>query len=229
MYRDDEIDDDFLYKYMKKYDDEMIENLPNDDELNHTFSDGFNKKMDRLIKDENKNTFFINFKYYSKTAIVYVVLVTSITLGVTITAYAYRVRIFEIISTVFKEFTSISISSENNPDNYKLIPIESSYIPDGYTIIEKICDDYEQRIIYSNDVGNEILYTQTLLTNGNFIIDTEDAQLENLDIDGINVNIVQKNGNTMIYWNDENYFYNFSGYAEKSILLDMAKNILQKN
>lgn len=223
------IDEDFLYTHMKRYDKRMLENLPNNSELNHIFSDRFNEKMDELIKDERKSTFFINFKYYSKTAIIYVILITSITLGVTATAFAYRVRIFEIISNVFKEFTSITISSDTNADDDKLIPIETDYIPTGFIITEREYDDYEQKIIYSNNIGKEIIYKQTLLTNTGIIIDTENTDLENIVMYDVNINILEKNDHVGVYWNDDKYFYSINGNVEKSIILEMSKNILQKN
>lgn len=229
MTNDENIDDDFLYEQIKRYDDEVIESLPSDTDLKHIFSDRFNYKMDNLIKAEKKNTFFINFKYYSKTAIIYIILITALTFGVTITVYAYRIRISEVISTVFDEFTSIKISSENNANNDKIAPIEPLYIPDGYKIIERYGSDYDQTIIYGNSLGNEIIYSQMLLANAGILIDTENAKLESIIINNIEVNTVEKNGYAKIYWNDENYFYMFNGNVEKSILLDMAENILQKS
>lgn len=73
------------------------------------------------------------------------------------------------------------------PDTYK----DTLY---GFTVYEREELEYSITIIYQSEGGKEIFYSQYLLTQGEMIIDTEDATPEMIKIGEQNVNVVKNKG-----------------------------------
>lgn len=48
------LDDDFLYKHMRKAERKMLDSLPKEEDLSYKFSKEFEKKMDKLIKNKKE-------------------------------------------------------------------------------------------------------------------------------------------------------------------------------
>ncbi|MGL5439674.1 MAG: hypothetical protein ACRDA4_04720 [Filifactoraceae bacterium] len=71
------VDDAFLFKHIKNYENRQLSSLPNEYELNHRFSKRFERKMRALIKYEKQTPTMRKFVNYSKrVAAVFMVIVT---------------------------------------------------------------------------------------------------------------------------------------------------------
>ena len=174
------MDDDFLYKYVKSAENIMIDSLPKEEALFHNFSKGFQKKMNKLIRQERRSPFIKTFVNYSrKVAIIFLIFI-SIAFATTMSVEAYRVRFFEVVIEVWEEFTSIIFNDKQNIDDGKLIPVNPTYIPDNFKIIEHEINSYEQFIYWQNDEGIEIMFEQAKITANSIITDTEGIDIEEL-------------------------------------------------
>ena len=66
------ITDELLYKYCKTVDEYITDKIPNDEEIDHTYSEEFENKIKKIIKQENKHHFVAKFyKYSNKVAIIF--------------------------------------------------------------------------------------------------------------------------------------------------------------
>ena len=176
-----EITDTLLYDLAPKAEEILLDNIPSNEDLNHKFSRSFERKMKKLIRKNNYKPFVKGFK---KVAIVFL-LATSILFATIMNVEALKTRFIKIIKEIYDELTTFSFIVENdNMDNldirFKIM--EPEYIP---TVFKKIEVDelYTIRIIsYENEKGDIIIYQQNYITNGKIILDTEDANIENVKI-----------------------------------------------
>ena len=201
------MDDDFLYKYVKSAENIMIDSLPKEEALSHNFSKRFQKKMKKLIRQERKSPFIKTFVNYSrKVAIIFLIFI-SIAFATTMSVEAYRVRFFGVVIEVWEEFTSIIFKDKQNIDDGKLIPVNPTYIPDNFKIIEHEINSYEQFIYWQNDNGIEIMFEQAKITANSIITDTEGIDIEELLIGEQKIIYFTNKNVNQIYWNDSNYIY----------------------
>jgi len=130
------MDDDFLYKYVKSAENIMIDSLPKEETLSHNFSKRFQKKMNKLIRQERRSPFIKIFVNYSrKVAIIFLIFI-SIAFATTMSVEAYRVRFFEVVIEVWEEFTSIIFKDKQNIEDGKLIAVNTNYISDKFINIK---------------------------------------------------------------------------------------------
>ncbi|WP_077369007.1 DUF4367 domain-containing protein [Anaerosalibacter sp. Marseille-P3206] len=220
------MDDDFLYKYIKSAENIMIDSLPKEEALSHNFSKRFQKKMNKLIREERRSPFIKTFVNYSrKVAIIFLIFI-SIAFATTMSVEAYRVRFFEVVIEVWEEFTSIIFKEKQNIDDGKLIPVNPTYIPDNFKIIEHEINSYEQFIYWQNDNGIEIMFEQAKITANSIITDTEGIDIEELLIGEQKIIYFTNKNINQIYWNDSNYIYAIISEYDKNELLKMVESII---
>ena len=152
------IDDNFLYDHMESVENIILESLPKEDDLSHEFSKRFERKMNKLIRQERRASFIKVFINYSKKAAIIFLIFISIIFAATMSVEAYRVRIFEVVIEVWEEFISIIFKSKESIDDRKLIPVNPIYIPDDFKIIEEDTNNYEHFIYWENDYGIGIMF-----------------------------------------------------------------------
>lgn len=219
------INDDFLYSHMKDAESLMMAAIPPETKLNHNFSKRFLRKMKSLLKYERRTPMMRSTVHYAKTAAAVFLIFLSIAFTTTMSVEAYRIRFFEIVTTVWEELTSIVIGSEENAGHDTLVPLEPSYVPTDYGVLETSINQFEQNIFYHNKSGNEIFYSQNLTTQGEFIIDTESTTYEKIELPSMDVYYVVNKGVTQLYWQDAFYTYTLISTIEKDELLAMAQSV----
>jgi hypothetical protein len=196
--------------------------------MHHAFSRRFNRRMKTLLKYERRSPRTRVFYRHLKTAAAMLLVVLTLSFGTVMSVEAYRVRFFNIVTEVWEELTSIVVSSDENADLDKLIPISPTYIPDGYKVAESNSNQYENTVIYTDDAGNEIYYAQNLLTQGEEIRDTENAEISTVTLDGQKVMVVKNKGVTQIYWNDRACAFSLISNIGEEELLHMAKAVINQ-
>ena len=102
------ITDELLYKYCKTVDEYITDKIPNGEEIDHTYSEEFENKIKKIIKQENKHNFVAKFyKYSKKVAIIFLVIIS--VFGATMSVDAIRYRVLEFIKNVRREETKMCI------------------------------------------------------------------------------------------------------------------------
>jgi|SRR5690554_2388567 len=222
------IDDDFLYKYMKSTENIILESLPNEEELSRKFSKRFERKMSKLIRQENRTPFMNSYISYSKKVAIIFLIFATIAFATTMSVEAYRVRFFEVVIEVWEEFTSMIFKSKENINDRKLIPVVPEYIPRDFSILEEKINDYMYSVIYVGENNEEIFYEQRVLSRGEVLLDTENVEVETIEIGNQTIVLFINKGVNQIYWSDDFYYYTLISSIKKDEIIEMAKNILEK-
>lgn len=224
----DVVDDEFLFHHMKTAENNILQTIPPENKLHHHFSKRFLRKMKRLLKYERQSVPLRRFIKYSKRTAAIIFICFSITLASVMSVEAYRIRLFTFITTVWEELTSVIIHSEENTASDKLIPNEPTIIPNGFYEEQRFSDDFENTVIYINSSGNEIYYSQKLLSQSEEIFDTQNATVNELLIEEQYIIIIKKNDTVILYWTDEFYIYIINGIANENELIYMAESVISK-
>ena len=222
------INDEFLQTHMKNMENFILDSIPDESELNHQFSKRFLRKMERLLKYERYRLTKHNFFHYAKAVAVVIFLMTTVFLVTVLSVEAYRIRFFEFITTVWQEFTSVTIYSNDNVELDILTPVESSYVPQGYKVYERKINQYENVIIYIDVDGREIYYAQQLATQSEYIFDSENVNTEIMEIGEQLLYCLENKGIIQLYWYDKSHIYSMIGQIEQVELIKMAENIITK-
>lgn len=219
------IDDKFLYEHMPHAEKFMLGRIPPESELSHQFSRRFKWKMKALLKYEGRTPSTRQFVHRMKIAATMLLVTLSLTFGTIMSVEAYRVPFFEFLTQVWEELTSIIIHSDSNADHDTLLLLSPTYIPEGYTILEQISNEYKNSIIYYNESGAEIYYLQKLSSQSEFIFDSEGTDPKEITIGTHKGYIITNKGITQIYWYDKFNVYSLIGSLDDSELIKMAKSI----
>ncbi|HBE9109961.1 TPA: DUF4367 domain-containing protein [Clostridioides difficile] len=207
----------------------ILDDLPSNDELNHVFSKGFERKMKKLIKQQKRSSLTNKLIFYSKrTAIVFLIVLASL-FTITMSSEALRSRFFELVIRVYEDLTSF-VFSTNEEDNLSLKNKEPEYIPKGFKEVDRV-DDFV--ITYKNDENIEIQYVTDKISSNSIILDTENAKVKDIFVNGYKAKYIRKGTFLQLFWNDNNFIYLLnvdyqnSGESEfyEDILIKIAKSI----
>lgn len=223
------VDDDFLYKHMRKAEIKMLDSLPKEEDLSYKFSEDFEKKMDKLIREEKSIPFMRSFVVYGKRAAAIFLIIASISFATTMSVEAYRVKFFKVITEVWEEFTSIVFKSEEEVNDGNLVPTNPQYIPEGFSMFYEDVDNYMNMIIYKDAANIEIFYEQSFISNKEILLDTEGVEVETMKIENQEINYFSNKGVNQVYWNDDNYTYAFISSIDMEELFRMTKSVLKNN
>ena len=226
---DFDITDDMLQESITIATKIILDDLPSNDELNHVFSKGFERKMKKLIKQQKRSSLTNKLIFYSKrTAIVFLIVLASL-LTITMSSEALRSRFFELVIRVYEDLTSF-VFSTNEEDNLSLKNKEPEYIPKGFKEVDRV-DDFV--ITYKNDENIEIQYVTDKISSNSIILDTENAKVKDIFVNGYKAKYIRKGTFLQLFWNDNNFIYLLnvdyqnSGESEfyEDILIKIAKSI----
>ncbi len=209
-----EITDELLYKHIGKARDIVLSTLLSDDEIpEHKFSEKFERRMNRLIKQQKRSPKFNKTVLYLKRCAVAALLVFSVTFTGLMTVDAYREKVIEVIVKVFNELTDyrfVSNAAVTSSDLIEEIPeIEFGYIPEGMELTEEKTLKQKEFFKFENDKNNRFKVTQTIIANDshNIVLDTEDSTTYKLFINDIEVTANIKNDMNTLIWNNKRVLY----------------------
>lgn len=222
------VDDDLLYKHMRTFENTMLDALPKENELCHDFSKSYKRKIRLLLNTQKHSSFTNQLIKFSKNVAVIFIVVVSIAFTSVMSVEAYRVRFFEKVTEIWNEFTSIIFQSEEN-NSESLVPVELGYIPIGFKITEEKIYPYEYYLYLENEAGIEIMFEQASINANAFIVDTENIVTESIVVANQEVTYFVNKEVHQFYWNDDKYVYTLLSEYDKSELIKIIENILEKN
>ena len=224
MFLSKELDEKLIMAF-ERYNQKLCESLPSDEELKDiTFSEAFEKKMQKLISMQNKSYFYLINTVGKRVAII----LAAIIIGLTATTFgvkAIRETVIEFITETFEKFTKVSVEKEESDIQVEFVKTAPLYIPDGYTVETEVDIDGLYQITYNNQKNAFINYNQVFSDGTIYNVNTE-----NVDYDKINVNSFEgikynKNGANKIVFADETYMYTIYGKISFEELIKMAESI----
>ncbi|VHQ81905.1 transposase mutator type [Clostridioides difficile] len=143
---DFDITDDMLRESIPIATKIIIDDLLSDDELNHVFSKGFERKMKKLIKQQKRSSLTNKIIFYSKqTAIVFLIVLASLLTNELATYFKYPQEIRTLI------YTTNSMESYNRllrkvTKSKSIFPLDDSLHKSLYLATMDISERWTQKI-----------------------------------------------------------------------------------
>lgn len=153
--------------------------------------------------------------------------------AITMSVEAYRIRFFNMIIEVQKKFSSMKFEESNNIEYINELPKDwkdffyPMRLPQGYLFKKAFQGNSIKYIIFSNNQMEEMYFVQGPITT-DFQFDTEDSFVMEVDVNGMEGLIIEKEGRVIITWHNNDYSYYIQGHVDKSAILDMAESVIQK-
>ena len=225
------ITDEMLFEHAAEARDIWLSTLPDDEDIpDIPTSKKFEKKMQKLIKEQRRTPKTNKILRYMKQTVAAGLAVAILSFGGLMTVEAYREKVVEIVVHVFHELTDYRFASEKSEVGEVVLPeISFGYVPEGMEeITDNVFADNSRYIVYEDDDGNFFELTQTAIgSNGAFgtILDTEDSNYEMTSINGNEAFSNVKDGNASVLWNYDNVVYDLYGNIELTDLKNIAEKI----
>lgn len=175
------------------------------------------------------------FKILSRSVIA--MLAVAVILGTTVASVeALRVRALNLWLEIKPEYTSFQlIDSGSNSDyegsdstsppvgwNKAYVP---TYIPDGYTVGRIIDHEFYKKIIYENEQGRFILYSE-LGEGSNAAVDTENADVfKTISINGHQGTLIEKNALVTLVWAMNNRMFIVQAQTDVDTAMKIAAGV----
>ena len=225
------ITDEMLFEHAAEARDIWLSTLPADEDIPEIqTSKAFEKKMQKLIKEQRRTPKTNKILRYMKQTVAAVLVVVVISFGGLMTVEAYREKVIEIVVHVFHELTDYRFYSEKSGVDEIVLPeISFEYVPDGMREVEdRITGNNRRYILYERKNGDFFELTQRPITaDGSHgkILDTEDSAYETTNINGNEAFSNVKNGNAIIFWSYNNVIYDLYGNLDLTELKEIAEKI----
>jgi hypothetical protein len=216
--------DDMLKEAVIKAGIYEIEALPTDDEIEHEFSNDFERKMERLIR-RSKTRNLIGGMAFLRRRVVALIAAIIILFASAMSVSAVRAAVFEFITEVYEKFTHIffneSRSSQDAADGFAIY--EPAYIPEGFKLVNKNTDGL---VLLEYEKENDFIsYSQQCLGNVSININTEGVKLEELEFKGLPAKYYSNQGVQNLLWYDEKYMYMVSSTLDRDIVFKIAESV----
>ena len=188
------------------------------------FSLDFERRMEKLINRNKKPYFRLINTAAKRVAIIIAVIIIALT-GTVLSVDALREGVKNFVIETFEKFSVLSF------DKNSVIPKEieecfaPTYTPSGFKIIEAENSEGSNFILYKDDNGSSIYYTQLVVDGALSYIDTQDAVTEEI---GKYLFVRKEQINrSAIYFSDEEYSYEIVAFGNlsKEELLKIAESV----
>lgn len=137
-----------------------------------------------------------------------------------------RATTFNLIISAFEDRTELRLESSTNdsgPDN-----VTAGWLPDGYQLINEKENAFQIQNIYEDQHGNSVFVTIFRNSSSVVGIDTEQADVETVNINGHLTMIIQKDHISQVVWANEILGYQVtivSADLSTDSLLQIAENL----
>lgn len=200
------ITDEILYESTPKAEELWLDILPSDIDLpEHKFSARFEKKMKKLIREQQRSPRLNKFIRTSKRIALIALTTLTVSFSCLMCVEAYRNKVIEVITEVFEDLTrfSFSTSVEEEP---KLGELTVGYLPEGMSeVYREDLDSYTRLIYFEDTEGRRIGIEQDNIIGNKqstLIVDTEDAEVTEIDFNGYEATLIVKGKRTVLMWED---------------------------
>lgn len=224
------ITEEMLYEHAPKAEELWRSLLPSEDELpEHEFSKKFERQIKKLIRAQRRPSWLNGFISATKRVAVVALVILTVSFSCLMCVEAYRERFIEVITEIFEDLTRFSFSTPNT-DVPELGELIFDYLPDGMS--EVIREEDAQtcvRLIYFEDKeGRRIVIEQNIIaseTQSTLIVDTEDAEMSTVSINGYDATLIVKGNHTTLMWEDVDSVMLVSGDFSPEEIFKIAKGI----
>lgn len=224
-----EITDDLLFQHCTNVENFILEQIPDEEDIDYEYPKEFEKKIKKIIKKEKMGLFLNKICLYTKKiAVVFIAFLISL-FTITMSVEALRVKLFDMVKEVYEKFTIYKFKIDEN-DNKKVNFLEKksiNYLPNGFEEIDRAEYDNDISLIYS-DGEDYITFNYLLIKNSNLYMDIENAKINKVQINNFYADYIEKENKSRLVWQDENILYDLKlDYTNKDKYLDIKSELIK--
>lgn len=191
----------------------------------YEFSPDFERRMDKLIRQRRKPYYrFINTS--GKRVAVILLAFLTISFTTVMSVEALRTPFLDFITSIFSDHSEVRANDDSGdyPET-----IENYYeITSGLSdyIIERDTIKDNERVIYYRRNEQLIYYHQITIKNYLKYYNTENTEIENIDINGHEaIGYIDNQNYYTLIWNNGEYVIQISSNIGKDALIEIAKSV----
>ena len=222
--------DSILKEVAPEVEEELGEEIDFDDLPEVEFSKKHIKNMDMLFKryDDMQNA--KKQKIVSRRVAIILLAVLIISTVFVFAVEAWRIKIFNANINIKETHTYIDLKESQTENNsYTLENIILEYIPNGLTFEKTVTNSGIFNILFTNEDKTRYFQIDCDLIDSMLSIDSEDATMSEMLINGQIAHFSFMDKYKIIVWNFEEYNYTLSGNLEENELIKIAENVKKKN
>ncbi len=179
--------------------------IPTDESsIDFTFSEKFNKKMEKLIKSQRKPYWNFISTVSRRAAVIIVAIITLVTAAFSVKAI--REPIIKFIKQVYESFTHYSFEG----DTVEIITKEYTITQmlDGYEQFDKLTSENTIATTYKNKLGDTIIFTQmTTEYSIGYFVDNESGEQYTETVEDIEIEFKEWYDTKTAIWANDGYVF----------------------
>ena len=189
----------------------------------HTFSDKFNRKMDKLIKRREKSYYTLISTAGRRVACIILILV--MLSASSLTVKAVRDAVYDFIMRIFGDHTEVIVENDISNDYPKTIEDEYyiSELPEGFELTEENKSKYKYFALYSNGQNYIMFYQYTMgYYNNNYNNERSDFEksIDSESVDYIFHYAIVDDSYTII-WKNNLYVFEIHSNLDRSDIIKL--------
>lgn len=216
--------DEMLREAVVRADIRELEAMPADHEIEHEFSKRFERRMGKLIRRGKTGSPVGAIAFLRRHMVAFVAAII-ILFASAMSVSAVRAAVFEFITEVYEKFTHIFFNeSRSSSDSAgEFIVRRPSFIPEGF---ELVSEKTAGPVLLVYEKGSDyISYSQQRLEDVSMDINTEGAELEELEFKGLPAKYYSNQGVQNLLWYDDEYLYMVSSTLDRDTVFRIAGSV----
>lgn len=202
--------------------------LPSEEEWSDApLSPEFEARMQKLLAYRRHGYYALFGTVGRRVASIVVALLVSATI-LTASVEALRTPMMRFFARVYEKFTQIFVVEDTTDSSVlpPFVPCAPTYVPEGYEVSSVQTLERHQRIIYVNESGRRISFTQSRSSNISITIDTEGVDYTEIRIGNYEGIIYSNKGTNAVVFTDNTYVYTLSSTIDRAELIKMAESLV---
>lgn len=206
-------------------------------EVPHSLDERVYKKIKEIEGAKNKIKSIYHNMFKTKTrkvASIFLILAISMA-TLTMSVEAFRVRLFNMIIEEKERYMSVRVEEESpgHGIDEEKIEVEGYYVPDyipeGFELDSVEGSSRSGIMTYINQKGQILIFDQHSNSNTKYQLDSEDALVEDITINGAKGILIEKGNSATIFWNNDEFgFTLLAEDVQVDELLRMAESVNKK-
>ena len=225
------ISNEFIRQATEEYHEEFMSAIPAENEIDHVFSDRFEKKMESVIK-KNKHPQLKRVLRMAASFALVILMAGGSVMALSPTARA------AVMGWLFGRESDAYVyrSTGTDTDEETITTYDLAEIPEGYTLWQNMVMPNSSLVIYTENETGRFLKVFAAPNDGSgaLYLIPEDATLIPIQLGDIQADYYQSNiessGSTIVWTDPENdYLVTVDGFFSQEELTEMAMNLIQKD
>ena len=216
--------DEMLREAVVRADIRELEAMPADHEIEHEFSKRFERRMGKLIRRGKTGSPVGAIAFLRRHMVAFVAAII-ILFASAMSVSAVRAAVFEFITEAYEKFTHIFFNeSRSSSDSAgEFIVRRPSFIPEGF---ELVSEKKAGPVLLVYEKGSDyISYRQQRVEDVSMDINTEGAELEELEFKGLPAKYYSNQGVQNLLWYDDEYLYMISSTLDRDTVFRIAGSV----